>query len=73
MSDSLVDLSANLDLNSVIFDFVDSSSSYLSNYIKTLNFSPHLLYDLIEFQKIPKKYINFPWIRPVFTTILFNS
>ena len=35
----LVDFPANLDANSVIFDYVDSSLSYFSKNIKIPNFS----------------------------------
>ena len=43
LSNSLVDFSTNIDPNFVMFDFVDSPSSSLSNKIKISNFSPHFI------------------------------
>ena len=51
LSDSLVNYSANLDPNSVIFYSVDLPSSSLSYYIKTHNFSPHFI---VRFHQILK-------------------
>ena len=43
LSNSLLDFSANLDPNRVIFYSLDSSLSSLSKYIKPLNFSPQFI------------------------------
>ena len=58
-----MDFCANLDPNSVIFYSVDLPSSSLSKYIKIIS---HLISssDLIEFQRIPQKYLNFHGFDP---------
>ena len=57
LSCSFDDFSAKSDPNSVIFDFVDSSSSLLSKNIKFPNLYPHFIvrFDQIErdLQKLP--------------------
>ena len=53
----LVDFSANLDPNSMIFDSMDSILSYLSKSIKIPNFSPHFI---VQFDQILKNTSKIP-------------
>ena len=55
--DLLVDFSANLDLNSVIFDSMDSFLSYLSKNIEIPNFSPQFI---LQFDQISKSSLKIP-------------
>ena len=73
LSNLLFDFSVNLDPNRMIFDSMDSSSSSLSNLSIFLISHHNSLSNLIEFQKISQNSIIYPWIQPLFTTILLNS
>ena len=55
LPNSLFDFSANLDRNQVIFDFVDSSLSSHSKYVKIPNFSPEFI---VGFGQISKDLSN---------------
>ena len=57
LSNLLINFSANLDLNYVIFYSVDSPLSYLSKNIKIPNLSPHFI---VQFDQISKSYSKIP-------------
>ena len=59
LSDSLIDFSANLDPKYVIFDSMDSPSSYISKIFKSLISYLISLSNLIEFQRIHKDTVIF--------------
>ena len=52
---------------------MDLSLGYLSKIINIPNFSPRFIADFDRIWRIPQKYVDSPWIRPEFITILFNS
>ena len=53
-------------------DFLFHGFFFESSFQKFLIYIHISSSDLIEFQKIPQNYPNSPWIRPLFTTMLFN-